>query len=72
MATTVEQKLLFTITEVSERLNLHRSYVYAALVTTGILPTVRIGRRRLIAARDLVEYVEKLRAQRPADAPSAA
>ncbi len=64
MAVTTEQKLLFTIAETSERLGLHRSYVYAALVAPGILPSVRIGRRRMIAAQDLAEYVEMLRAQR--------
>jgi excisionase family DNA binding protein len=63
MTSATGERLLFTITEASEKLNLTRSYVYAALVTTGVLPTVRIGRRRLIAARDLAEYVETLRAE---------
>jgi type III restriction enzyme len=70
MASVTEEKLLLTIQEASERLNLNRSYVYAALVTPGVLPTVRIGRRRLIAARDLAEYVERLRTGHAADAPS--
>jgi excisionase family DNA binding protein len=65
-------KLLLTIQEASERLNLTRGYVYQALVMPGLLPSVRIGRRRLIAARDLAEYVEKLRDQRATVTPSAA
>jgi len=72
MATATSEKLLFTIAEASEKLNLARSYVYSALVTPGILPTVRIGRRRLIAAQDLAEYVAKLRAERATGTPSAA
>jgi excisionase family DNA binding protein len=63
MATAVDGKLLLTIQEAAERLNLHRSYVYAALVTPGILRSVRVGRRRLVARRDLEEYVEKLIAE---------
>ena len=61
MATAFEEKLLLTITEASEALNLARSYVYAALVTPGVLPSVKIGRRRLIARRDLEAYVDRLR-----------
>jgi excisionase family DNA binding protein len=54
-------KLLLTIDETSALLNLARSYVYAALVTPGIIPSCKIGRRRLIARRDLEAYVERLR-----------
>jgi excisionase family DNA binding protein len=62
MATSGE-KLLLSITEVSQRLNLHRSYVYARLITPGILPACRIGRRRLVHVRDLEEYANSLREQ---------
>lgn len=55
------EKLLLTVNEASERLNLNRSFVYARLVTPGVLRSVRLGRRRLIAARDLEAYVEMLR-----------
>jgi excisionase family DNA binding protein len=58
-----EHKLLLTITEVSEMLNLARSYVYAALITTETLPSIKLGRRRLVARRDLEAYVEQLREQ---------
>lgn len=61
MATAIADKLLLTINEASERLNLNRSYVYARLVTSGELRSVKVGRRRLIPMRDLEAYVERLR-----------
>jgi len=63
MAMATEEKLLLTVSEVAERLNLHRSYVYSGLIAPGILRSVHIGRRRLVAARDLAAYVEKLMAE---------
>jgi excisionase family DNA binding protein len=57
------EKLLLTINEVSEMLNLARSYVYAALITTEALPSIKLGRRRLVARRDLEAYVERLRSE---------
>lgn len=32
------------------------------LITSGELPSVKIGRRRFVAMRDLEEYVDNLRA----------
>lgn len=32
------------------------------LIATGELPSVKIGRRRFVATRDLEEYIEGLRA----------
>lgn len=58
---TVNEKLLLTISEASERLNLNRSYVYDRLIARGELRSVKIGRRRLIPVRDLEAYVEGLR-----------
>lgn len=55
------EKLLLTIDEASALLNLARSYVYAALITPGVIPSCEIGRRRLIARRDLEAFVNRLR-----------
>lgn len=68
MSTPASDKLLLSIPEASERLNLNRSYVYAKLVSTGRLFSVKVGRRRLIPASDLAAYVENLRASQGARA----
>lgn len=51
--------LLVTINEACERLQLGRSTVYD-LLRSGDLPSVKVGRRRLIAASALEQYVERL------------
>lgn len=51
-------KLLITVTEAADRLSIGRSLAYQ-LVQTGVLPTVKLGRRRLIPAHVLVELVRR-------------
>ncbi len=55
-------QLLLTIPEAAERLGLSRSQVYI-IMRRGELPSVRIGRSRRVAARDLERFVERLREQ---------
>ncbi len=56
-----EKSLLLTIDQASELLaGLTRSYIYAALITPGILKSVKIGRRRLIRRDSLEAYVASL------------
>lgn len=50
---------LLTIEDVSRALRLGRSKVYV-LVSTGEIPSVRIGGSRRIRTRDLDAYVERL------------
>lgn len=54
---------LYTVEQVQERLPLHRSTIYE-LLDSGALRSVKIGRRRLISASALQEYIARL--QRPA------
>ncbi|WP_421119843.1 helix-turn-helix domain-containing protein [Aquihabitans daechungensis] len=52
---------LLTIEEVATNLRIARSEVYAKLINTGLLPTIKIdegGRRRLVRATDLKEWIE--------------
>jgi excisionase family DNA binding protein len=61
---------LLTVEQVQERLPLHRSTIYE-LLESGKLRSVRIGRRRLISASALQEYIAGLQAQPPPPAQSA-
>lgn len=55
------ERLLYTIDGARELLGgLARSYLYE-LLTKGMIRSVKVGRRRMIARRDLEEYVERLR-----------
>lgn len=59
------QKLLYTVPEVMERLQLTRWAVYE-LINRRELPSVTIGRSRRVSRRALVEYL----ARREEDAAS--
>lgn len=50
------EKLLLTVEETAELLNVHRSTVYD-LIGRGDLPSVKIGRRRLIYRQSLVDFI---------------
>ena len=52
-------KLLVTVEEAARRLSIGRSHVYERLLR-GSLRSVRIGRSRRIAARDLEAFIERL------------
>ena len=55
------ERLLYTIDSAREMLGgLARSYLYE-LMARGVLSSVKVGRRRMIARRDLEEFVERLR-----------
>lgn len=52
-------KLLLTVAEVARRLSIGRSHLYEHLLG-GSLRSVRIGRSRRIALRDLEAFIEGL------------
>ncbi|RRR18329.1 hypothetical protein DS079_11355 [Brachybacterium paraconglomeratum] len=52
-------KLCFTAEEVADRLSVSKTRVYD-LMRCGELPSVKLGRSRLIKAADLLAYVENL------------
>ena len=55
------ERLLYTIDSARELLGgLARSYLYE-LLARGVIRSVKVGRRRMIARQDLEEYVERLR-----------
>ncbi len=70
MATTQDQnlprKLLLGCEEVAAELNVGRSLVWA-LIQSGRLPSVRLGRRRLVRADVLARFVEQLTAEQQTD-----
>ena len=61
-------KLLLTVEEAARRLSIGRSHLYEHLLR-GSLRSVRIGRSRRIASRDLEAFIEGL-LQDPADTPT--
>lgn len=62
-------KLLLSVDEAARRLSIGRSHLYKHLLR-GTLPSVRIGRSRRIAFRDLEAFVERL-LQESSDTPPA-
>ena len=57
----MSERLLYTIDSARELLGgLARSYLYE-LLAQGVIRSVKVGRRRLIARQDLEEFVERLR-----------
>jgi excisionase family DNA binding protein len=60
-------RLVLTIDEAAERLGIGRTLM-AALVRSGDVESVRIGRLRRIPADALVEYVRSLRRHNPHEA----
>lgn len=52
-------KLCFTAEEVADQLSVSKTRVYD-LMRCGELPSVKLGRSRLIKAADLLAYVENL------------
>ncbi|RCS81183.1 DNA-binding protein [Brachybacterium alimentarium] len=53
------EKLCFTADEVADRLSVSKTRVYD-LMRCGELPSVKLGRSRLVKAADLLAYVESL------------
>jgi excisionase family DNA binding protein len=58
----MQPKLLLTTSEAAQRLSIGRSLLYLHIQENS-LRTVRLGRNRRIAVKDLEEFVERLRAQ---------
>ena len=56
---TMEDKMLYTLTDVAAALSVGRSKVYE-LVRCGALPSVRIGGSRWVRGEDLATYVDSL------------
>ena len=52
-------KLLYEVNEVAEMLSLGRSTLYA-LILSGSLKSVKIGRRRLVAPEAIHDFVVQL------------
>ncbi|MDN4521569.1 excisionase family DNA-binding protein [Mycolicibacterium austroafricanum] len=52
-------RLLYSFKEIQSKLNIGRSTLYQ-LLDDGQLPSVRIGRRRLVTAAAVTEYVKGL------------
>ena len=50
---------LLSVTETANQLNVHRSTIYR-LFAAGELPSVHIGRRRLVAKNALAVYIAQL------------
>lgn len=59
MASGTEERLLISVSSAAERLGLARSYVYSALVMTGRLRSLKIGKRRLIPVEELRRWLEQ-------------
>jgi len=55
----IGRSLLLTVEEAAELLRLGRTTAYE-LVMRGLVPSVKIGRRRLIVRRGLEEFVNRL------------
>ena len=59
-----DARLLITVEEAARRLSIGRSHIYE-LVVRGMLRSVRIGRSRRIAARDIEAFIESLLHESP-------
>ncbi len=53
-------KLLLTVTEAAARLGIGRTLMYD-LISTGEIPSVRVGRLRRVRTADLEEYAVELK-----------
>jgi excisionase family DNA binding protein len=59
MDTTEQERLLVTVDQVAARLGIGRSTAYA-LVMTGRIPSVKIGRCRRVSCAALQAFVDQL------------
>lgn len=53
------EKMLLTVSEAAAALGMGRSFVYQ-LVTTGELPSVKLGKNRRVPVVELEKYVQRL------------
>jgi excisionase family DNA binding protein len=61
-----DRTLLLTVDQACDQLQIGRSLLLQKLYANEI-PSVRVGRRRLVPTSSLEEYVEKLQAKQAAD-----
>lgn len=59
MSVSAERKLLISVLEASKLLGLGRDRCYA-LCRSGVLPSVRVGRRVLVVRTGLEQLVERI------------
>lgn len=57
----MNDRLLYSIPDAAEKLSIS-ARVLERLIADGEVETTKIGRRRLVPAEALVEYVEKIKA----------
>jgi excisionase family DNA binding protein len=57
----------FSVAEAAQRLGISRAHIYNQIVA-GKLRTLKIGRRRLVPARALIEFLEGRTARKRRDA----
>lgn len=62
MAATPTERVLLSVEEAAERLSISRTRVYA-LIKTGALVSVRVGRLRRVPAEALTEFTTRLVAE---------
>ncbi|MDO8616864.1 MAG: helix-turn-helix domain-containing protein [Dehalococcoidia bacterium] len=58
----MEQPMLLSVIQVSEITGLGRSLIYQRLLS-GEIPSLKCGRRRLVARKALEAYIERLTAE---------
>lgn len=59
MATTTPTPLAWSIPDSARRIGVGRTSMYA-LIDAGVVPTITIGRRRLVTDQALCDYIERL------------
>lgn len=62
----MEQPMLLSVIQVSEISGLGRSLVYEKLLS-GEIPSLKIGRRRLVKRAELSAYIERLTTDQVSD-----
>jgi excisionase family DNA binding protein len=50
--------MLLSVVETAELLRVSEEFIYA-LAKAGVLPSVRIGRRRMVRRADIAKFIEK-------------
>lgn len=59
MPTATEDRLAYSIVEAAGVIGVGRTTMYA-LIDAGSIPTVTVGRRRLVTRRALEDYLDRL------------
>ena len=53
----MNNSMLLTVAECAEELRVGRNFLYA-LVCSGVLPSIRMGRRRMIRRSDILRFIQ--------------